>query len=490
MKLKKSVLGFIIYILYGILIISMLGLVLYAMAQKIMLSGSVKSAEAFLPVVVIAVTLLLLFLVNLFAKKLLPRVKITQRWKIIIEVFCVIAIFAAAIILRLQMAASAPMPIGDNIFFKMASVQNSRADFYMGNNASMVYGYTLSLVLSLFGNKEAVCIAFQAVLQCLALGMLYLTVRNISGVLTAVLAVAALALSPTYINTMFPLGPEMLFQCICIFTLFVFSVIWRHNERGDYRKMTKLIVFVISGILTGLVIFMDFFAFTLFVIAMFGIVLSNATVKEKMIDGPWLKVSAYFAGTVVGCISLFTWKAIAFGVTPEQVIMEYMKDLGSGFELVFQQLLPSLEGNTATVILIAAGVWILNYWKADRDEAIPYCLLLVGAVAAGIVLPDTLDYSIFMLMAWMVLAAVGVRSLFERCLEETDVERLVPEKEQKTQLPEPEQQEAPKAIQYIVNPLPVPKKHVKKEMDYAFIPEDTQMHYDLTEQKGNDDFEI
>ena len=46
-----------------------------------------------------------------------------------------------------------------------------------------------------------------------------------------------------------------------------------------------------------------------------------------------------------------------------------------------------------------------------------------------------------------------------------------------------------KKIEYIENPLPVPKKHIRKTMDYAFVPEASQMKYDIA-VSDNDDFDL
>ena len=46
-----------------------------------------------------------------------------------------------------------------------------------------------------------------------------------------------------------------------------------------------------------------------------------------------------------------------------------------------------------------------------------------------------------------------------------------------------------KPIQYIENPLPLPKKHVKKTMDYKFEPEEHLMKYDI-EVSETDDFDV
>ena len=42
---------------------------------------------------------------------------------------------------------------------------------------------------------------------------------------------------------------------------------------------------------------------------------------------------------------------------------------------------------------------------------------------------------------------------------------------------------------FIENPLPLPKKHVKKEMDYQYPVEDKDMKYDV-EVDEKDDFDI
>ncbi len=52
-----------------------------------------------------------------------------------------------------------------------------------------------------------------------------------------------------------------------------------------------------------------------------------------------------------------------------------------------------------------------------------------------------------------------------------------------------QQEETPKQVQFIENPLPLPKKHVKKVMDYPIQPEPSQMHYDIeVDPKDNFDF--
>lgn len=46
-----------------------------------------------------------------------------------------------------------------------------------------------------------------------------------------------------------------------------------------------------------------------------------------------------------------------------------------------------------------------------------------------------------------------------------------------------------KDIKFIKNPLPGPKKHVRKEMDYDLDVPESRMHYDI-DILPNDDFDV
>lgn len=61
---------------------------------------------------------------------------------------------------------------------------------------------------------------------------------------------------------------------------------------------------------------------------------------------------------------------------------------------------------------------------------------------------------------------------FEGGLEGTNVSTA--KEEPKVAVPEEQS-----VSRFIENPLPLPKKHVKKVMDYPFTPDASQMHFDI-----------
>ena len=79
-----------------------------------------------------------------------------------------------------------------------------------------------------------------------------------------------------------------------------------------------------------------------------------------------------------------------------------------------------------------------------------------------------------------VLASVSVTEMFAK----TDVRKS----EYDEEIENVETKEE-KKIEYIENPLPLPKKHVRKTMDYAFVPEADQMKYDIA-VSDSDDYDL
>ena len=74
-------------------------------------------------------------------------------------------------------------------------------------------------------------------------------------------------------------------------------------------------------------------------------------------------------------------------------------------------------------------------------------------------------------------------------VKETVIEEIKETEVQELNVKEPEPEIA-KPIKFIENPLPLPKKHVKKEMNYAFEPTPEQMHYDLNNYRIDDDYDL
>ena len=100
------------------------------------------------------------------------------------------------------------------------------------------------------------------------------------------------------------------------------------------------------------------------------------------------------------------------------------------------------------------------------------------------------EYLVFITFAWAVLAGIGITSM-GMDMEEKDVRTMVPELvlEDMDRMAEEEETEEKPKVKLIENPLPLPKKHVRREMDFDRIVEMEKMKYDIPVDE-TDDFDV
>jgi hypothetical protein len=88
-----------------------------------------------------------------------------------------------------------------------------------------------------------------------------------------------------------------------------------------------------------------------------------------------------------------------------------------------------------------------------------------------------LPYEMISIFQWCVLAGLGIQN----CVFGGKAEVVQAKIEAINATAEP--------IAFLANPLPLPKKHVKKEMDYEYPVEEKDMKYDV-EVDDSDDYDI
>ncbi|MEG1848107.1 MAG: hypothetical protein RRX92_09295 [Lachnospiraceae bacterium] len=485
MERKKSIPGSILCIIYGILIV-------------VMLLNSMLSLHTFeLQTGLVCLgTIVAVLLIGLCAEKVSHKINRKQRVQNIaahkiwffIEMVCMIGIVTLAFYCRVWTLWIEDNIVTQNLYYQAAAIQHNNHMIYSEHNLSIVYTYLLSICFSFFGNQPMVGIVLQIGLQCIAILLTFGIVRLLSGSFAAMVVTLLLSLSPTMIRMLLPLSPEMFLLCIYLLLFYIYAVIWKHNARGEYNTSSNRIILIVVGELTGFVIFMDSFALSLLLLAIVGLILSNPLNEKNHAGAILSKISFYVFGTVIGFAIMVIGKALLYGLPILQPITEYIMSLWQNTVFVLQPILPITDEKTVVIILVLAGTWVLRYRKADRDEAALYVVFLFSSLAAMLCLQNTLSYQIFVLIAWLILAVIGLQSVciqYTKQEREQNISQMLPALEKIKASPE-----AVNPVQLIPNPLPLPKKHVKKLMDYAFIPEAGQMHYEIEELKENDDYDI
>ena len=94
------------------------------------------------------------------------------------------------------------------------------------------------------------------------------------------------------------------------------------------------------------------------------------------------------------------------------------------------------------------------------------------------------------MLGWIIMAGLGIQSMICETMEKDGM--FVKKKQSETEIQSEENNvRALLPGEPIPNPLAGPRKHVRKEMDYAFIPEDSKMCFDIEElEEGMNKFDI
>jgi hypothetical protein len=177
-----------------------------------------------------------------------------------------------------------------------------------------------------------------------------------------------------------------------------------------------------------------------------------------------------------------------------------------------------------TVVLMAASFLIFEFFRKGKEQNF-MLWILAGLAIAPVPMMElgVLPYAMISVFQWCVLAGLGVQNCVFGNQAETmqakieainaaaepiaekpapaaaETEVLQPQEEtmqakiEAINAAEPiAEKSAPAAaepIHYIENPLPLPKKHVKKEMDYQYPVAEADMKYDV-EVDDADDYDI
>lgn len=502
MKRKKSILGMAVWFLFTILVAGAIGQTVYTMAAIIPESSWVREGLTLGCVVVAAICALII--IRMIAVNVRKKFVMTGKKAIILEVIAVLLLLSVTILSRLYYMNTIDMDQTENMYFQIASVGTDKLVFDTTNHAAILYVYILSFLLALLGNKISICIYFQLLLQCITLLFAYLTARNISGKMTAFTANLVLAVSTSYVSVMLPLAPENLLICIFMLGFWMISLLWKYMNVKQTTKVLDAILFFMAGLSTAAIMYTDMTGLILFVMSIVGIFISNKN-TAKAIPQPMLQTVYYMLGSIGGVAALFEIETIICKESFLHIVERYSEPW-LALTIHNAYIFPSAIFEVSVIIILIAGIWCVRYWQADYDENVIYILMLAGAVCINILFQTSIDYHIFLIFAWIFIASASLKSLCSKygkksgngtgiillsnLIKDEPAVRIGDKSEMNVIKNDKKQNEIQEKPNLIPNPLPLPKQHERKEMDYAFVPDENMMHYDIEVTQENDDFDI
>lgn len=494
MSWKKNVISYVLWLVYTLFT----GVVIISLASDVT-GGTVNTA--IVAAGILGAAAILVLLLHFFDLKLSSVLLEKQGIWNAVQAAVAVVLLAVGIVLRVQAISGAAE---ESVYFELAAVLPNQKVPQIVHGAVYLYVSILHTLFYFLGNKLLVAVWFQIVLQVLCGLFLYCVVRRVSGPLAALVTLGIFMCSTVTIEKAVELSPEMLFL------LPVLLVAW--GMTGSFGKNLNKAAALFLGILTGALGYLDVSGFfLLFVLA--AVVCSQ---KEAGFGkGAGARAGAFFLGLLgaavgfLGCIvvdasmsgknSVRVLKAWGVLYRPENIV----------FYTTGEQTAITWE-DWMLLVLLAMGIF--SFWLNRRQDkrsvyTIGICLWMT-ATGFGIFTPELIGNTglYLLLLLWGTVSLEECRSLPAAAVaveeaavqEETTVQERVAVSEkagamEKTDAPEEadvlEKTVAiPKKVQYIENPLPLPKKHVKRVMDYSLkeMPDEDDFDLDIGDE---DDFD-
>lgn len=542
MSYKKNAVSYGIWALY----LMVIGVVLSFLGMVI---GNQDSRIPYAALGLLALSFGLLFLIYFLGKKIVDSVhvrKLASQKAALLEGLLVVLFLVAGIVLRVAMIGGAGE---EAAYYEVSKVTENQIQLQLVQGSIYYYLYLLNGLFRLVGNKWMAGVVLQLVLQLIGAVIAYFAVRRLSGRGPALVSLLFLMAAPCSIKAGMTYSPKMLYFCLYAAILWVIAkYLWKSTVPGG--KVLTWILAVLCGALVAFAGYTDVTGFTL-VIPLCGLLVLNREEKGSLKWGAQF-VLALMAMAGVFCLLVLLDSSMS-GTTFEKVLGAWSVTYGfkgvdyafffheSGYETVILLVLMSLGiftfmrrkdgeifSNWIMMMLAIVVLRILGFTTPNMSGSYQMFFAMTGL--AGVALCELFvrdedkkaeaegvpEAVVVDLDAHEIPEGAGEETISHKEPVSTAVPEAGPEQSspgesgstafpaagsqtvptamprEKAAEPEPaetKQEEAPKQVQFIENPLPLPKKHVKKTMDYPMQPEDSQMHYDI-EVDPKDDFDF
>ena len=341
---------------------------------------------------------------------------------------------------------------GENFF--QAFIQSGGNYVITYLNQESIYIAFLSVLFSFLGNKEEIVSIINLILQVSGLLFFYLGAKKMFRfVFPLALAVIGGVLSICF----YPVIADSSMHIIWCLSGLIFWI----GSKSFSELSGKFIKRILLGILLGIFCYIDlagFFLLTVFIL--FIVIAKEFNLKEKKIQ--FLHFIYFLLGVINGFFVMFyLWNNFKFN---KDVFQYWLNDKLRHF---VQETSINQYISLSLILVVSVIFYIIKRREIATENSVAEELVGMNVVTA-------------------------VEESTETVLEtKVDVVTDVKEEVQKPSIEmNKETPEIPKPIKFIENPLPLPKKHVKKEMNYAFEPTSDQMHYDLNNYRFDDDYDL
>ena len=399
------------------------------------------------------------------------------------EAAIVVIVLAAGLVLRVYGIDGAGEKAA---YFQAASVMSGQEIPQVVQGSVYLYLQLLHVVFYFLGNKLMAGVWLQILLQFTAVLLLYFAVRCFAGRAGSMIFLCFCMFSSFMVEEALNLSPEMLYLGIWSGVL-----LWLVTATGRRFRVPE---YFFTGLLVAVPCYLDV-AGTFLFFAAASVLFCRRDEEEqrgRMVQAGFLCV----LGFLLGFLSCVLADAVCSGKT-------FVGVLGAWMTLYrperFSVPLATGEAQFPAefILLLCLLVFgVFGFWRDrenDRMKGWVAGLCAMALLSCFGCFTALMPVGVYLFLLMLALAALGVDECFRR-IEPVREEDAEPE-EQGTEelvfvrLPEvPRRREPPPAPGMIENPLPLPKRHVSRVLDYDIKSVDSSV-YDL-ETDDNDDFDL
>ncbi|MCH5258296.1 MAG: hypothetical protein J1F18_01025 [Lachnospiraceae bacterium] len=371
-----------------------------------------------------------------------------------------------------------------------------------------LYVVLLSAVLSFLGNKVTSAVYLQIFLQITGLVLAYAVTRKLARRLPACIAFLYLACSLCCLDMLTVFGPEWLYFVLYMFVMFAGVSFVKSYCADDISRPLTICGAVAMGVLIGVLAYFDLTGFSLLAVMIIAAVgkkiefeaavyynyskgMNAAVIISSCIScvAVWhgaMYAAAYVKGTrFIADVTDRLWMSLKYS-DPFTNIQPYFKDV-----------------YIIGLLIVPASFLVFEFFRSGKEQNyMPWIILCLVVAPTPLAMSGEHGFVVLSLYIWTVLAGLGLQNcLFggrtkvmqavikeintaaERAEQSAGAVQITGVRESgvmDVQTPQP---------RFIENPLPLPKKHVAKEMDYQYDVAEEDMKYDLF-VPDNDDFDI
>lgn len=379
-------------------------------------------------------------------------------------------------------------------FYELCRIQIGTQMPQLEYGVGDLYAKLLYLLFWLFGNHMLYAAYLQMALQMAALVFFYFALRSLWGFIPALAAEAALLVFPEFLKSLTILNQENLLLFLLCVNLCLAAAVLSRTLRKQSTAGRYALVILVSGICAGLSAYLEKLYLAVPAALLLALLLMKRPKEAQGMQKRRLQLPVYLIGMGIGFGVCLLVKRRITGQQYAAVWAEYDRVQLSGEVFLSGSVMNYASALLLFFVFVAAAAAIVIYSYCEKAQILP-------EIKEEIQIQDIESFEKSETEEEIKKAEIEKAEIKKAEIKKSEIEKMekkeseikaVTGQENSRNVQEQSPQETAeekKTVKYIENPLPLPKRHVKKEMDYGFEPDCDLMKYDVMVEE-NDDFDL